>query len=45
MEPNKMSPRELIAAVISGVMVVTAIVYWIIQIDGVMEMIKLANGG
>jgi hypothetical protein len=30
---------------VSGAMIVTAVVYWIIQIDGVMEMMKLANGG
>jgi hypothetical protein len=43
-EQQKMSTREVVAVVISGVMVITAIAYWIVQIDGVMDMFKLAAG-
>ena len=34
----------MIAAVVSGAIVLTAVVYWIVQIDGVLDMMKLANG-
>jgi hypothetical protein len=44
-EPKKMSTREVIAAVVSGAMVISAVVYWIVQIDGVLEMFELAKGG
>ena len=37
------STRETISAVIAGVMVLVSIVYWIVQIQGVMEMLKLAG--
>jgi len=43
--PKKMSTRELVSAIISGAIVLTAVVYWIIQIQGVMEMFKLESGG
>jgi hypothetical protein len=36
--------RETIATVVSAAIVLTILVYWIIQIDGVMDMLKLANG-
>jgi hypothetical protein len=42
---KQIGKRELFAVVISSAMVITAIVYWIIQIDGVMAMFKLAAGG
>ena len=42
---KKMSAREVVAVVISSATVLGAIVYWWIQIDGVLEMFKLANGG
>jgi hypothetical protein len=35
--------QEKIAAVVSAAIVLTLIVYWIVQIDGVMDMMKLAN--
>jgi len=38
------STRETIAAVIAGGMVLISIIYWIVQIQGVMEMLKLAAG-
>ena len=44
-EQNKTSKREIVSAVIAGAIVLTAVIYWITQIAGVMEMIKLANGG
>jgi len=44
-EQNKPSTREIVSAAIAGAIVLTAIIYWIVQIAGVMEMIKLANGG
>ena len=37
--------KEKIATAVSAAILLTFIVYWIIQIDGVMDMIKLANGG
>ena len=36
--------QETIAAVVSGAIVLGAIIYWIVQISGVMEMMRLANG-
>jgi hypothetical protein len=36
--------QETIALVVSAAIVLGSIVYWIVQIDGVMEMMKLANG-
>jgi hypothetical protein len=41
---KNLGTREKIAAVISAAIVVTAVVYWIVQIKGVMEMLKLAYG-
>jgi len=36
--------QEKIAAVVSAAIILTLIVYWIVQIDGVMDMLELANG-
>jgi len=36
--------REKIAAVVSAAIILTLVAYWIVQIDGVMEMLELANG-
>ena len=36
--------REKIAATVSTVIILTAVVYWIVQIKGVMYMLKLAYG-
>jgi hypothetical protein len=44
-DQKKMSRREIATSVISGAILIAAVVYWIIQIDGVMEMMKLARGG
>jgi hypothetical protein len=41
---KKFGAQEMIAAVIFGAIVLTAVVYWIVQIDGVLDMMKLANG-
>ena len=42
-EKKASSTREIIAVVISGAMVLTSIVYWIIQIQSVMELLRLAG--
>jgi hypothetical protein len=39
-----MGIREKIAAVVSLAIILTAAVYWIVQIRGVMEMLKMAYG-
>ena len=44
-QQNKPSTRELVAIVISSVIVLASIVYWVIQIGDVMETLRLANGG
>jgi hypothetical protein len=44
-DQKKMSTREIVAIVFSSATVLGAIVYWWIQIDGVLAMLKLANGG
>ena len=41
---KKLTTRELIAGVSSTALIIIAIVYWGIQIDGVMEMLELAYG-
>ncbi len=41
---NKTTTREIVSGVIAGTMILTAVVYWIIQIQGVMEMLRLAAG-
>jgi hypothetical protein len=38
------STRETLSTVIAGAMVIATAVYWIIQIEGAMEMMKLAAG-
>jgi hypothetical protein len=43
-EAKGLGTREKIAAVVSAAILLTFVVYWIIQIDGVMDMLKLANG-
>jgi hypothetical protein len=39
-----LSTREKVAAIISGAIIIGAIIYWIVQIIGVMEILKLAYG-
>jgi hypothetical protein len=39
-----MGLREKIAAAFSVAIILTAAVYWIVQIRGVMEMLRLAYG-
>lgn len=41
---NKPSTREIVSAIISGAIVLGATIYWIVQIRGVMEMLRLARG-
>ncbi len=41
---KKFGTQETVAAVVSAAIVLTAVVYWIVQIKGVMEMLKLAYG-
>ena len=43
-ESKSLGTREKIAATASIAILLTFVVYWIIQIDGVMDMLKLANG-
>jgi hypothetical protein len=42
--PKKLSTQEKIAAAVSGGILVAIAVYWVTQIIGVMEMLKLAYG-
>ena len=44
-EPKKASTREIVTAVIAGAIVLGALVYWIIQIQSVLEVFKQINGG
>lgn len=44
MTQEKIGTRELIALTVSGIIVAFNVVYWIVQIVGVREMLKLANG-
>lgn len=39
-----MGTLEKVAAVVSAAIILTAAVYWIIQIRGVMEMLEMAHG-
>lgn len=41
---KRMTRQELIALSSSAIIIVAAVVYWGIQIDGVMEMLELAYG-
>jgi hypothetical protein len=43
-EQRKLSTREKVAAGVSAVVVVAIVIYWIAQIAGVIEMLKLAYG-
>jgi hypothetical protein len=43
-ETKGLGTREKIAAAASAAILLTFMVYWIVQIDGVMDMLKLANG-
>jgi hypothetical protein len=40
----KISTREKIAAVVSGVIILGALIYWIVQIIGVVELLEMAYG-
>ena len=40
--PMQKSKLEWIAAIVSATIVVVSIVYWIVQIEGVREMLKKA---
>jgi hypothetical protein len=41
---DAMSTREKIAIAVSSAIVLAAIVYWIVQIVGVIELLELAYG-
>ncbi|MDT8429592.1 MAG: hypothetical protein RQ757_12615 [Pseudomonadales bacterium] len=41
---KKLNKREKWAASVSAAMITVIIVYWIVQINGVMEMLELAYG-
>ena len=45
MDQKKLSTLELVALTVSSIIVATNVVYWIVQIKGVREMLKLAAGG
>lgn len=42
--PKGLSTIEKIAAGTSAVIILTGLVYWIVQIRGVMEMLEMAYG-
>jgi len=42
---ESMNTREKVATTASGIIILSAIVYWIWQIFGVMEQLRLAAGG
>ena len=42
---DEKSGLEKIAAIVGGAIVLSAIIYWIVQIRGVIEMFKLESGG
>jgi hypothetical protein len=44
-DKQKMSTREFVSAIISGAIVLGAVIYWIIQVQGVLESFKLEGGG
>lgn len=41
---NGLSTIEKVAAGTSAVIILTGLVYWVIQIQGVMEMLEMAYG-
>lgn len=41
---KKMDRRELVTLTVSLAVVVTAVIYWSVQVSGVMEMLKMAYG-
>lgn len=43
MSDKKMSTREVVSLVISAAVVITAVIYWITQINGAAEMIEKAG--
>ena len=43
-EPRKLSTQEKVAAGSAGAILVAIVIYWITQIIGVIEMLKLAYG-
>jgi hypothetical protein len=43
-EQPKLSTQEKVAAGVSVVLLVAIVIYWITQIAGVIEMLKLAYG-
>jgi hypothetical protein len=43
-EQRKLSTQEKVAAGVSAVMLLAIVIYWITQIAGVIEMLKLAYG-
>jgi len=43
-EEKNLGRQEKIAVAVSAAIILTVVVYWIVQINGVMDMLKLANG-
>jgi len=43
-EGENLGTQEKIATAVSVVILLTVVIYWIVQINGVMDMMKLANG-
>jgi len=41
----KVSTREVVTIAICGAIVIDVIIYWAVQIDGVLDVLKLAAGG
>lgn len=44
MKKIEMDKRQVVSLGISSVIIIIALVYWAIQIDGVMEMLEMAYG-
>jgi hypothetical protein len=44
MSSNTVSTREKIALAVSGAIVLAAVIYWIVQIVGVLEILEMAYG-
>jgi hypothetical protein len=42
--PTKRDRRELVAIVVSGTVLAVSAIYWIVQVLGVIEMLRLAYG-
>lgn len=44
MKKDRLDKRELVTLGISSIIIIVALGYWAVQIDGVMEMLEMAYG-